>query len=663
MEHILPPLNRRSEDVSEQGVPHDPPAWFDEVSSALVFAQHLVLSGNVHDLYPGPRGSANLFVTLEGALGHLLNARGVGALLRYDPVDGLQTCGACPPDIWASLEKAGLALGQQAETPAELAAMHAAVTGLKQGRVALLVDYASHLPGPGPRERNEFFIAIDRAARARASDEAPVNPTIWIVDHPADLPDWFVVRNDLLREVQLEFPNLEDRFLFGYHLAESLGWTGTLPPSEEDRLLQEFALDCDGETLVAMRSIAKIAEEEELGLAGILDAVRTYRTGARRNPWTSPVLRERIRRARSLLEARIKGQPHALEKTLDILARSIMGLSGAQSGAKRQRPRGVLFFVGPTGVGKTELAKGVTELLFGDETACHRFDMSEFMEETSVARLIGAPPGHPGHERGGELINAAHRRPFSVFLFDEIEKAHPRILDMFLQILDEGRLTDARGSVAHFSEALIVFTSNIGMVNGSRASNMGMNVLPSDTYPQMESKICRAVEDHFRIDLQRPELVNRIGQNVVVFDFLKPDSVALIFRAILGRVIDTVATEHGIRVDLSDAALDQLKVLCTHDFFDGGRGVANRIETHFINPLAREMFATGAATDLHITGIVEEDGQTRLVLGDQERPAAPSPPASARVQPHRVATLTRHAERPHFAEANDKTVPDTGPKS
>ena len=185
------------------------------------------------------------------------------------------------------------------------------------------------------------------------------------------------------------------------------------------------------------------------------------------------MLRQRMKRASEILEARIKGQGHALDKTLDILARSILGLSGAQSGAMHTRPRGALFLVGPTGVGKTELAKAVTELLFGDESACHRFDMSEFMEETSVSRLIGAPPGHQGHEKGGQLINAANRRPFSVFLFDEVEKAHPRVLDLFLQILDEGRLTDSRGSTAYFSEALIIFTSNIGIVQGVTGNQYG----------------------------------------------------------------------------------------------------------------------------------------------------------------------------------------------
>lgn len=315
-----------------------------------------------------------------------------------------------------------------------------------------------------------------------------------------------------------------------------------------------------------------------------------------------------------MLERRIKGQPHAIDKSLDILARSILGLSGAQSGAMHTRPRGALFFVGPTGVGKTELAKAITELLFADETLCHRFDMSEFMEESSISRLIGAPPGHPGHEKGGELVNAAHRRPFSVFLFDEVEKAHPRVLDLFLQILDEGRLTDARGATAYFSEALLIFTSNIGIVKGSRAVNMGMNVLPSDSHAELTLKITRAVQEHFRNELQRPELLNRIGQNLVVFDFLSSPGMNAIFDSILERVIKRVEHEQGVSVEFKPEALRSLRQLCITDAFDGGRGVANRIETHFINPLARILFLGEPKGILCVAEVNDTEDKTSLVI-------------------------------------------------
>ncbi len=473
-----------------------------------------------------------------------------------------------------------------------------------------------------------LFVSIDLNSRLRRRKATghKINPTFWLLDHPADLPDWFVLNNASLREVQLEDPNLEDRFQFACHLARKYGWIGDDVVASEERLLQQFSLECDGKPLAAMEAIAKVAQAEGFGLDHISDAIRVFRTGSRRNPWTSPVLRNRMRDAKAMLETRIKGQPHAIDKTLDILARSILGLSGIQSGAMHTRPRGALFFVGPTGVGKTELAKAVTELLFGDDTLCHRFDMSEFMEENSIARLIGAPPGQPGHEKGGDLVNAAIRRPFSVFLFDEVEKAHPRVLDLFLQILDEGRLTDARGATSYFSEALIIFTSNIGIVQGSRAVNMGMNVLPSDSHEELSLKITKAVQEHFRNELQRPELLNRIGQNIVAFDFLSPAGMHAIFNSLLDRVLRRIEGEHGVRITLEPDARHALKQFCTLDSFDGGRGIANRIETHFINPLARTFFLSGYEEDLCIEAVEERQGKTVLLIkGDGKVTSQPSP--------------------------------------
>ena len=167
-----------------------------------------------------------------------------------------------------------------------------------------------------------------------------------------------------------------------------------------------------------------------------------------------------------------------------------------------------------------------------------RFDMSEFSSEHADARLIGAPPGYVGHDAGGELVNAVRQRPFSVVLFDEIEKAHPRILDKFLQILDDGRLTDGRGDTVYFSEAVIVFTSNLGVYVRDEHGEPALNVSPDDDHAEVSSKIHRAIENHFRFQLQRPELLNRIGDNIVVFDFIREDLARRIMDKMLGNVVE-----------------------------------------------------------------------------------------------------------------------------
>lgn len=600
------------------------PGWYDELGATALYRPHLVLSGNLRDVYPDPAGRV-LGLSLNDALWAVLSRRGVQGLLVYDPVGGVRLFRGADPQLEPDLRAAGLLPAG----PVDLAQIQAGMSAYTAAPLALVVEYASHLLRHDMAARDRLFVSVDRSARQRppARPDGVVGPernvTLWLVDQPADLPDWFLIGNDNVREIRLDLPDLEERYAYARGLRGAFAQT----PQVAGQGLESFALRTDGETLRSMNAIAALARAEGHGLAQLSDTLRLYRTGVRRNPWTSPVLRRRVAEGQARLSARVKGQALAIDKTLDVLSRAIMGLSGAQTGQRHGRPRGVLFFAGPTGVGKTELAKAVTELVFGDGQACHRFDMSEFMEAGSVTRLIGAPPGEPGHDRGGELINAIRRRPFSVFLFDEIEKAHPRILDTFLQILDEGRVTDARGSVAHFSETLIIFTSNIGTFGGAQAMNGGMNIMPSDSYAQLARKVNDAVQTHFRFTLKRPELMNRIGQNVVAFDFLDHGSISEIFAGLVARVLGIVESDQNCRITFAPEAWEALKVLCTHDVFDGGRGVGNRVETHLINPLARALFAAPPQREMRIVEVAEDDEAriTRLRLQAVAPGVEPSP--------------------------------------
>jgi ATP-dependent Clp protease ATP-binding subunit ClpA len=269
-----------------------------------------------------------------------------------------------------------------------------------------------------------------------------------------------------------------------------------------------------------------------------------------------------------------------------------MGLTGAHVSAHAARPRGILFLAGPTGVGKTELAKAVTQLVFGDERAYTRFDMSEFSAEHSDARLIGAPPGYVGHDAGGELTNAVRQRPFSLILFDEIEKAHPRILDKFLQILEDGRLTDGTGNTVHFSESLLVFTSNLGIYVDDADGNRVRNVEPDTPRSELESRIRAAISHHFQVVLNRPELLNRIGDNIIVFDFISTPVAHQLVDLFLDNICQRVEKEQRLTLRITDQARRQLHEVATADPSFGGRGIGSSLESVFVNPLARALFAT-----------------------------------------------------------------------
>jgi len=268
------------------------------------------------------------------------------------------------------------------------------------------------------------------------------------------------------------------------------------------------------------------------------------------------------------------------------------------------RPRGVLFFAGPTGVGKTELAKALTRLLFDDERFYIRFDMSEFSAEHAADRLIGAPPGYVGHDSGGELTNAVRQRPFSLILFDEIEKAHPRILDKFLQLLDDGRLTDGQGETVYFTESVIVFTSNLGVYSDTEENDGLGGVVrvrrpTADraivSYAEMTARIEAAIREFFVLELGRPELLNRIGDNIVVFDYIDAATGQQILELMMRNVIDRIRQEHQLTMRAGDKAMRLLEAAClSPDALQlGGRGIGSILETALVNPLANAIFQAG----------------------------------------------------------------------
>src|SRR5262245_45761699 len=215
--------------------------------------------------------------------------------------------------------------------------------------------------------------------------------------------------------------------------------------------------------------------------------------------------------------------------------------------------------------------------------------MSEFSAEHADQRLLGAPPGYVGYDVGGELTNAIREKPFSVVLFDVIEKAHPRILDKFLQILDDGVLTSGRGERVYFSESLIVFTSNLGMTRTLQDGSRVANVTPGEPLDEVRRKVRHEIERHFKLEISRPEILNRIGENV--FDFIRPQVAHEIFELMVTRVIEDLRAEQQLAMSFTPQASARLETLCLGDLSNGGRGIRNQVEVHLVNPLARALFA------------------------------------------------------------------------
>ncbi|WP_256645496.1 ATP-dependent chaperone ClpB [Thermomonas paludicola] len=328
------------------------------------------------------------------------------------------------------------------------------------------------------------------------------------------------------------------------------------------------------------KQLAAAQEAETKGFTLLQDKVTAEEIAQVVARWTGiPVSkmlegeREKLLQMEAQLHARVVGQEEAIKVVSDAVRRSRAGISDPN------RPSGSFLFLGPTGVGKTELCKALAEFLFDSSDAMVRIDMSEFMEKHAVSRLVGAPPGYVGYEEGGYLTEAVRRRPYSVILLDEVEKAHPDVFNILLQVLDDGRLTDGQGRTVDFRNTVIVMTSNLG--------SQQIQALDGDdspeAYMQMKAAVMGVVQAHFR-----PEFINRLD-DIVVFHALDKAQIKQIARIQL-RSLEKRLAERGIRIELSDAAYELLGNIGFDPVY-GARPLKRAIQQQLENPLAQDILS------------------------------------------------------------------------
>lgn len=590
--------------------------WHKELGIFSKIKPLIILEGNVLDSYQYPEEGSTpkgSILRLPEYLHFFFKDMGYQNIVFYDSLRGFyNTCEEGYLDNFSRLS----------ECPADQGCIRADFKGasrnngaanivrktLSQNKEAtvIVMDFASrYITSPDNMDQSEvdsFTVLMQASLDAKdvrtQSNGILKNLLILITNKANDIPAWFYLQNPNVKMITLSAPSKEERealvkspnfpsfFAGEVYMQDNPYYTEH--PDELEKIQDKFVALTEDFSFTEINGLRRLCKNEKIRMQNLCDVIDLYKYGIRENPWKKLNLEE-IRNAQARFEQRVKGQDYAITKTLDVIKRAITGMSGLQ-GSSHTRPKGVLFFAGPTGTGKTETAKTLAEIIFGDESCCKRFDMSEYGQSHSDQKLLGAPPGYIGYEAGGQLTNAVKKNPFSILLFDEIEKAHPSILDKFLQILEDGRMTDGQGNTVYFSETIIIFTSNLGIFTVNENGQREANVTSDMPYQEMSVRVREAIEDYFKLQLGRPEILNRIGENIIVFDYIRPDVAKLILKSQVNKIIKNLLAEKHITLTISEEAMTTLTDNALNNLPNGGRGIGNVVENLLINPLSRYLF-------------------------------------------------------------------------
>lgn len=603
------------------------PRWREEIDTYRSIKSAFVIEGNISDLQMYVSGDYGLMLTnLDEYMHTFLLGERYQNIVFYNRVDGFYN-NMDPQQAAEFSQLSKLESGREGVSIA--AACKAVREAVKQTdkSVSVVLNMASLLTaGPDRMDASEIenfatlLLATQEAVKAPSLDGNWINNIIFfIVEKANDLPAWIYLNNPFVKVVTINKPEREMRLeLIRAHRFEFRD-IEKLSADELEKMENRLVGITEGFTYMELDRVLGLCGERQLSLSEAPKAINAYRYGQQDDPW-SRLGKEQLVGISEALGKDVKGQPTAINAVADVIKRSAAGLSGLQHSSGR--PKGVLFFAGPTGTGKTEMAKAMARYIFGDESTLLRFDMSEYGHEHSDQRLLGAPPGYVGYDAGGELTNAVKQHPFSILLFDEIEKAHPSILDKFLQILDDGRMTDSKGETVYFTETIIIFTSNKGIYKTMRDGTKVALVSPEDPYSVIEERVNEAVRDFFVSELGRPEILNRIGNNLVVFDFIRKESVPLILQKQLDNIITGIKDNNGIRVilDKDSDAFKRLVGLSVQNLSFGGRGIGNVVEKYLLNPLGRAITDEGweRGSCYEILDIVQQEDESIAITAKKK---------------------------------------------
>ena len=575
--------------------------WLERFSRDIGYKSSVIVFGNTTDIMLNPKNSGRYDSVINTIISYI-REKGYKQVIKWDRVDGI--------DYGVSDDVRGISAKKKQQRNSSDYSLDDFSDNVTQGRnsykapdeffpymlnvmknssnkTAFILDYSDYIFGNANSlsEKERDYLAIlaktletGQSYNMLDSSFTDIGNIVVIVAHNnAMIPPAFYLNNSMVSSVSVPLPGRNEREDFVNRNEACLNITQDI---RSDKTAKDDLIDAlDGFSLKDIAQMMKLSRQmsERISFEKLINL---FKYGEKVSPWEE-LSKDKLKRIEEELGKRVKGQADAISKVKDVIIRAYTGFSGLQHSSKQKKPKGTLFFVGPTGVGKTELAKSLASFVFGDENACIRFDMSEYNHEHSDQRLVGAPPGYVGYEAGGQPTNAVKEKPFCVLLFDEIEKAHGRILDKFLQVLEDGRLTDGKGETVYFSETIIIFTSNIGAAEVS--SEMDSR--------EVRKQFVEKVQKHFIEKLGRPELLNRIGDNIVAFNFIEDQAVFTDIAKLKFKTIeDFVEERYGAKIVFENEDDIFKSIGKKAGKQNGGRGLLNVMEEVIINPLSEFIF-------------------------------------------------------------------------
>jgi len=572
---------------------------FAKIKREIGIKKSLIIDGNVGDVYLNEK---NIIVNIKEYLNEILKELGYDDIIYWDRVDGASG-DLSNLDIIDDEEVAGEAYFDQADNevshaqtgmfkePAEMFNVVLKNLTNPKRKIAFVLNWSEYLfDNAGQQiagENLNNLTVLGKALKDKKVEyyQQDVNEStvIFITNKLAMFPLAYYQGNPEVSTITIGRPDRLEREKMMEKIEDSFN---VRVPNNVSLMASnnkvEYVDMLDDFTNREIIQLSKLSRKEPKMTFDKLFYLFKY--GEKDNPWEK-IDYDALKNIKKILGERVVGQEEAIEKVEKTIVKAYMGLSGIHKSSSRSTPKGIFFFVGPTGVGKTELSKSIAKFLFGDEQACIRFDMSEYATENSDQKLIGAPPGYVGYEEGGQLTNAVKEKPFSVILFDEIEKAakpNPRILDIFLQILEDGRLTDSKGETVYFSDTIIIFTSNLG----------ASQVMESSNHDEVAKQFIDIVKEYFDNEIRRPEILGRIGyNNIVPFNFITDrEFLNKIAASKLKPIKNGIFEKHRLHLDFADEVKFVHYLTSKADTSKGAREVLNAINDHLLNPLAMFMF-------------------------------------------------------------------------